>query len=310
MAGPVAQVGLPIRSTAVPDTLFSINEVLAAVSRLIEADIVEDEELRLRSPVACRRNAGLDQVPLRLLGYVAWIPRIPLTGHRILHVADQAERWNRTDRIDNRSSRIGDQKHVTLVNLLETPDARAIKAQPLFEDVNLELRDRRGEVLPGPRQIDELVVYELHPSLARECDNLLGSRQRLRTGHVDGHQGSFLLIRLRAAHRARANALLPILYGLTRTRVYVRRDQKPKASFVLYAQMRDHSGDGVGELPVGISRAQVICTRGRPSLSPMRATLSRTTRSISCDLAGTSTSGSTRTSISISTSLPRAVTVG
>ena len=62
--------------------------VVALVLVLIEADVVEDKELRLGSEIGDVRNSRALQVLLGLAGDVPRIPGIVLPGHRVADVAD------------------------------------------------------------------------------------------------------------------------------------------------------------------------------------------------------------------------------
>ena len=73
----------------VPAPLDRIDVVVAFVLVLVEADVVEDEELRLRPEVGGVGDAQALQVVLRLAGDVPRIPGVVLARDRVADVADQ-----------------------------------------------------------------------------------------------------------------------------------------------------------------------------------------------------------------------------
>ena len=58
----------PLLAAGVPGPFRRVDVVVAALGVLVEADVVEDVELRLRPPVADVGDPGALQVGFRLLG--------------------------------------------------------------------------------------------------------------------------------------------------------------------------------------------------------------------------------------------------
>ncbi len=87
-------------AAGVPAALFGVDEVEAEVLALIEADIVEDEELQLGAEVDGIGDAGGVQVHLRFLGDVARVAVVTLLGDRILNVGDHHQGGNFGERIE------------------------------------------------------------------------------------------------------------------------------------------------------------------------------------------------------------------
>ena len=156
----VAKVGVTVAS-ATPYTLLGIDVVIAAPRGLVEADIVEDEELHLRAPVADLGYPAIPQVGLCLLGYVPGVPRVALTAHRVLDVAQDAKAGDLVDGVYKGTIGIGHHQHVAFVDLLKALDAGAIEPQTLLEDLLCELLDRDREVLELSGEIGELQVDDL-----------------------------------------------------------------------------------------------------------------------------------------------------
>ena len=80
VARTVAQI--VFHAARVPAAFFGVDEVEAVLLALIEAHVVEDEELGFGAEVGRVRQSGRAQVHLRLLGDVARIAVIALLGDR------------------------------------------------------------------------------------------------------------------------------------------------------------------------------------------------------------------------------------
>src|SRR5437867_2484822 len=81
----VADATCPVAEAraAVPEPLRRVDLVERPVDCLVEGDVVEDEELGLRPHEAGVRDAGLEQVALRLLRHVARVTGIGLARDRV-----------------------------------------------------------------------------------------------------------------------------------------------------------------------------------------------------------------------------------
>jgi hypothetical protein len=110
------------------------------------------------SPIAHVRDAAVDQVLLGLLRHIPRIARVRLAGHRVLDVAREHERGHFERGVHKGRRRVQHHQHVALVDLLEPPNARPVKAKALREDVLVQLVQRNREVLPRARQIGEANV--------------------------------------------------------------------------------------------------------------------------------------------------------
>ena len=121
-AGLVAQVGV-LLAAAVPLALDGVNVVVGAVLRLVEADVVEDEELQLGAPVGGVGDAGGAQVLLRLLGDVARVAAVGLLGEGVEDVAGNGEGGYGAGGIDAGGGGIRNEDHVRFLDLLEAADA-------------------------------------------------------------------------------------------------------------------------------------------------------------------------------------------
>ena len=165
-----------IVSAAIPLAFFAIEEVVAGVGRLVEADVVEDEELGFRTDEAGVGDAGALQVVDRLAGDVARIARVVFAGDRILHVADHAERGDFGERVDERGVGLRQEQHVAFVDRLPAADARAVEAEAFFEDFLFELADGNREVLPKSGEIHKPQIDGLNVPLATHRQDGLWSQ--------------------------------------------------------------------------------------------------------------------------------------
>jgi hypothetical protein len=167
----VAEVGV-LHPTAVPPALLGVDVVVAGVLVGLEADVVEDEELRLRTEVGRVGDSRELEVVDRLLRDEAGIARVRLPGDRIDDVADQRQGRVVTERVDDRRLRVGNDQHVACVNRLPAPDTRAVEPEPLLEGFLGELVHRERDMLPLARPVDELAVDQLDALAGRKLQDL------------------------------------------------------------------------------------------------------------------------------------------
>ena len=114
VARPVAEiVALAAR---VPAAFFGINEVEAGVLVLVEADVVEDEELGFRAEIGGVRDAGILQILFRFQRHPSRIALVSLPRDRIDYIAGHHERSMLKKRIDESGRRVRDEEHITFVD--------------------------------------------------------------------------------------------------------------------------------------------------------------------------------------------------
>src|SRR5262249_16204517 len=133
-------------------------EVKAVLLALIEAYVVEDEELGLSAEVSGVGKAGGTQVHLSLPSNVARIAVVTLLGHRIDDIANHHESWRLGEGIGNVSAGNGNQQHVALVNGRPAADRRAIHAEAVFKAVLGELLDGIRNVMPQSGEVGKTQV--------------------------------------------------------------------------------------------------------------------------------------------------------
>ena len=159
-AGLVAEVRALV-AAGVPHALDRVDHVERLVRPVLEADVVEDEELGLGPEVGGVGDAGRLQVLLGLLGDVPRVTRVALAGHRIGHEAVDHERLAGPERVDVGRRRVGHQDHVRLLDLLEPPDRRAVEAVAVLERRLAQHPRRDGDVLHDAGEVAEAEVDEL-----------------------------------------------------------------------------------------------------------------------------------------------------
>ncbi len=185
--GLVAEVLAP-SSRPVFQLLRSSRPNARRVLVVVEPDVVEDEELRLRPEVGRVGEAGRHQVVLRLLRHVARVAGVRLEGDRVVHEAVDVERLVLAERIDDGRVRVGHEDHVGLLDLLEAPDRRAVEPESLLEAVGAQLVRRHREVLHQARQVTEPEIDDLDalvPGQARTSSGVrscTGCSFAMRTG--------------------------------------------------------------------------------------------------------------------------------
>ena len=98
------------------------------------ANVIEDEELSFCSDVAGVGNAGRTQVSLGLGCDLAGIARERLIGKGIDDRKDDDQCLIGAEGVNKRRGQIGNQFHVRLVDLRETPDRRAVEHEAILKD--------------------------------------------------------------------------------------------------------------------------------------------------------------------------------
>ena len=168
----------------VPGAFFGIDEVVAAVARLIVPDLIEDEELRLRPPVGDIPDLRALEIFFRLQCHKPRITIVGLARNRIDDIADDAQCRDRTERIETGRGRIGDHQQIAVVDRLPAPDRRTVQPGSIFEYPFIKLFHRNREVLPGAEQIYKLQVHDLDLILLRKLQYLAGIHSGLLSGSI------------------------------------------------------------------------------------------------------------------------------
>ncbi len=148
-------------ATRVPAPLHRVDVVVAFVLVLVEADVIEDEELGFRPEIGGVREPQALYIVLRLSGDVSRIPRIVLARDRVADVAEYGEGLCGQEGIQEGGPRNRLDEHVRLVDRLPPTDARAVEPEALFEGPFFDLSRRHGEMLPQAGEIHEPEIHDL-----------------------------------------------------------------------------------------------------------------------------------------------------
>ena len=98
----------------------------------------------------------------RLAGDVPRVAGIVLAGDRVLDVADHRQGRDLAEGVEHGRLGLRHHEHVALVDRLPAADARAVEAQPVLENVLVELVDGDGKVLPESGEVHESQIDGLH----------------------------------------------------------------------------------------------------------------------------------------------------
>jgi hypothetical protein len=139
---------------------------------LVEADRVEDVELRLGPPVGGIGHAGALEILLGLGGHVARVAGVGLAGDRVPDEAVEDQGRVGPERVEDRRARVGDQDHVRLLDLLEPADRGTVEAVALLEPLLGQLVGRDREVLHQPGQVGEAEVHDLDLGVPDQVENV------------------------------------------------------------------------------------------------------------------------------------------
>ena len=99
---------------------------------------------------------------LSLLRDVPGVAAIVGAGEGIADVTEQAERLDFVDRVDVGGAGVWHDEHVALIDGLETPDARPVKAGAVRKEVLVDLVWGNPDVLQGARNVGELEIDDLN----------------------------------------------------------------------------------------------------------------------------------------------------
>ena len=141
--------------------LGRVDEIVAAMRRLVVADAVEDEELEFRPEEGGVGDAGRFHEIDGFAGHVAGVARVVFLGERVLDVADHRQGGVFAERVEKGRVRHGDHEHVRFVDGHPAADRRAVEAEPLLKGAFAERLRRHGKVLPQAWEIHEAEIDRL-----------------------------------------------------------------------------------------------------------------------------------------------------
>jgi hypothetical protein len=156
----VALVAVLVGLAGVPGALVGVHLIGAAVHGDAHLDVVENEELVLRTEQGRIGNAGGFEVGLGTLRERARVTLVALHGHGLDHVAAQIHRRLLIERIDHGGRGIRHQNHVGLVDALPAGDRRAVEHLAVAEEPLIHETRRDGDVLFLAQRVGKAEIGE------------------------------------------------------------------------------------------------------------------------------------------------------
>ena len=171
----VAAVAAVLDPAGVPGAGLGVDVVVRRVGGGLETDVVEDVELGLGGEEGGVADAGGAEVGHRLPGDVARVARVRLLRQRVVDEEVDVQRLRLAEGVDVGGGRVGEQRHVRLVDLLEARDRRAVEVEPLLEDLAAEGAGWDGEVLHHAGQVAEANIDRLNALLLDVGQEIIGA---------------------------------------------------------------------------------------------------------------------------------------
>ena len=119
----------------IPASFFRVNEIEPVLLALVEANVIEDEELGFGAEVGGIGEARGSQIKLGFLCDVARIAVVALFGDGIDYVADHDQGGHFGESVEHVGRRVRDQEHVAFIDRRPTADGRAVHAETFFERI-------------------------------------------------------------------------------------------------------------------------------------------------------------------------------
>ena len=146
---------------------------MSGVGRKVVGDAVEDEELRLGSPVGDISDPRVDEM---LLGVLCYVPRasvVVLQSDRVSHVGDYrqgvGEEWVNGDGVD-----VWHEQHIGFVDRLKRSNTGAVETDARSEHRGVHFPFRQSHVLPSTRHVNEFDVDPIGASVAHQLQHVIG----------------------------------------------------------------------------------------------------------------------------------------
>jgi hypothetical protein len=157
--------------------LLAVDLVERGVHAVLEAHVVEHEELGLGAEIRGVADAGRGEIGLGLLRRRARVAPVGLTGAGLVDVAEDDQLGLRREGIEHGGAAVRHQHHVALVDRLPAGDRRAVEHHAVGEEILGDRPDVMRKMLPlaarvGEAEIDILDVMLLdqrHDVLDGSC---------------------------------------------------------------------------------------------------------------------------------------------
>ena len=148
--------------------------IAAGVVAVLEADVVEHEELGFRADEDGVADAGLLEIGFGAGRGRARIAAVKLAGRGLDDVAEQDQHRSRAERIDIGGVEVGLQDHVELVDRLPAGDRASVEHEAVGQHVLVDHARRHGQVLPlalgiGEAEVDPVDLLVLDPRKDGAC---------------------------------------------------------------------------------------------------------------------------------------------
>ena len=145
IAGPIPEiVRFPSR---IPTPFLGVDVVKAGVCILIEANVIEDEELGFGAEIGGIGDARVFQVQLGLARDPARVAIVMLARDRIDNVAGHHQRPGFIERVDVCGAGVRDQQHIAFIDRRPSANARPVDAKARFKGAFIQFRYRIRDVL-------------------------------------------------------------------------------------------------------------------------------------------------------------------
>jgi len=152
MADFIAGVLSAARFTPIPLAFDTVHMVIAFVLILIEAHIIENEELRLGSKIGDIGDFGGPHVAFCFSGNVARIFGIVFAGYRVLNITGHHQRIGHKG-VHKGGIRLRHNQHVAFVNCFPATHRGAIETKTIFETLLYQYLSRNCEMFLGTGEI-------------------------------------------------------------------------------------------------------------------------------------------------------------
>ena len=146
---------------------------------LIEANAVEDEELRFRAEESFVGESRGCQISLRAFRDVPGVAVVRLVRQRIGGVANHHQCGFRAERIHERRIRVGNQQHVGFVDRSPSPNRAGIESESFLERIFGEFVDRVADVLPDAGHVNKAKIENLRVVLCCKLKNIFRGQRSL-----------------------------------------------------------------------------------------------------------------------------------
>src|ERR1700674_1225767 len=155
VANVVSEIRIAVLTIRIPDCFRIVYRKTGGMTFVLEAHVVEDEELGFRTEIDRIGDSRGLQIALSPMPNTAWIEPITFPADRIHDVGNEAQSLYLHERIDPVTVRIRHQEHVGFVDRRPAAQTRTVKAEALLKRLFRELFDRKRQVMPGSDQICE-----------------------------------------------------------------------------------------------------------------------------------------------------------